>query len=288
MFELRVLSGLHCGAALPLSGDRWQIGASALADLLLSDESVAGCERWLHRQEESWWLAEEEEASSGEPVTPEEPFVLGGVWLCVAQANTPWHEAAALPASAFTPAAVAAPEENAAPRTGTPRWMRGVMFGLLLLFSFTVVSWILQPTVAQPTAGESSRPAWGTVEDLRAPLQIMLRERDLANSVKITRQGDQLLLSGTLSKPQITVFNRMMTRFYARYSASAPVKSAVRPLEKKLPFRIVQIATGSRANIVTDEGDRLFIGDQIGDLRLVAITDDRIEFSGHDPITVKW
>ncbi|UQY44677.1 FHA domain-containing protein [Mixta hanseatica] len=285
MFELRVLSGLHCGAALPLSGECWQIGASTQADLLLSDESLAGSERWLHRREDSWWLAETEQASDGQPVTLEEPFALAGVWLCVAQASTPWHEAAALPASAFTPAAAVAEEAVA---SGTPRWMRGVMFALLLLFSFTVVSWILQPTVAQPTAGESTRPAWGTVEDLRAPLQIMLRERDLANSVKITRQGDRLLLSGTLTKPQITVFNRMMTRFYARYSAAAPVTSAVRPLEKKLPFRIVQIATGSRANIVTDEGDRLFIGDQIGDLRLVSITDDRIEFSGHDPITVKW
>ncbi|MGD8108396.1 FHA domain-containing protein [Pantoea sp. FN0302] len=288
MFELRVLSGLHCGAALPLSGDRWQIGASPQADLLLSDESVTGCERWLHCQEGSWWLTEQEEASDRQPVTLEEPFELAGVWLCVAQASTPWHEAAALPASAFASAPAAAVAEEVAARTGTPRWMRGVIFGLLLLFSFTVVSWILQPTVAQPNAGENSRPAWGTVEDLRAPLQIMLRERDLANSVKISRQGDRLLLSGSLTQPQITVFNRMMTRFYARYSAAAPVTSAVRPLEKKLPFRIVQIATGSRANIVTDEGDRLFIGDQIGDLRLVAITDDRIEFSGHDPITVKW
>lgn len=288
MFELRVLSGLHCGAALPLSGDRWQIGASPLADLLLSDESMAGCERWLHRQAESWRLTETEDASDGQTITAEEPFVLAGVWLCVAQASTPWHEAAALPASAFAPASAAAPDESAVRRSGTPRWMRGVMFGLLLLFSFTVVSWILQPSVAQPSAGESSRPAWSTAEDLRAPLQIMLRERDLANCVKINRQGEQLLLSGTLSKAQITVFNRMMTRFYARYSASAPVKSAIRPLEKKLPFRIVQIATGSRANIVTDEGDRLFIGDQIGELKLVAITDDRIEFSGRDPITVKW
>lgn len=287
MFELRVLSGLHCGAALPLSGDCWQIGASRQADLLLSDESVTGCERWLHREETRWWLAQEEQASEGVPVTLEEPFELAGVWLCVAQASTPWHEAAALPASAFTPAAAVVAEEAPAP-AGTPRWMRGVMFGLLLLFSFTVVSWILQPTIAQPNAGESSRPAWASAEDLRAPLQIMLRERDLINSVKITRQGDRLVLSGTLTKPQITVFNRMMTRFHARYSAAAPVTSAVRSQEKTLPFRIVQIATGSRANIVTSEGDRLFIGDQVGELRLVAITDDRIEFSGRDPITVKW
>lgn len=286
MFELRVLSGLHCGAALPLSGDLWQIGASPQADLLLSDESAADSERWLRRHKQNWWLAQQAEAEEGEPVTPEEPFVLGGVWLCVARASTPWHEAAALPASAFV-APAAAPEAPVARASGTPRWMRGVLFGLLLLFSFTVVSWILQPTVAQPAA-ESSRPAWGTVEDLRAPLQIMLRERDLANNVQISRQGERLLLSGTLNKAQMSVFNRMMTRFYARYSASAPVKSAVRPLEKKLPFRIVQIATGARANIVTDEGDRLFIGDQIGDLRLVAITDDRVEFSGRDPITVKW
>ncbi|EQA4106523.1 FHA domain-containing protein, partial [Enterobacter hormaechei] len=117
MFELRVLSGLHCGAALPLSGDLWQIGASPQADLLLSDESAADSERWLRRHEQNWWLAQQAEAEEGEPVTPEEPFVLGGVWLCVARASTPWHEAAALPASAFV-APAAAPEAPVARASG--------------------------------------------------------------------------------------------------------------------------------------------------------------------------
>ena len=33
MYELRVLDGLHQGAALPLFGEQWSLGANADADL---------------------------------------------------------------------------------------------------------------------------------------------------------------------------------------------------------------------------------------------------------------
>ena len=56
----------------------------------------------------------------------------------------------------------------------------------------------------------------------------------------------------------------------------------------ELPFRIVQITTGSRANIVTDDGQRLFIGDEVDELRLVSITGNQIEFSGRENIKVSW
>ena len=41
MFELRVLDGSHQGAALPLFGEQWSLGANAGADLLLDDPGVA-------------------------------------------------------------------------------------------------------------------------------------------------------------------------------------------------------------------------------------------------------
>jgi type III secretion protein D len=50
----------------------------------------------------------------------------------------------------------------------------------------------------------------------------------------------------------------------------------------------VQITTGSRANIVTDDGQRLFVGDEVDHLRLVSITSDQIEFNGRDNIKVSW
>lgn len=43
MFELRVLSGLHQGAALPLIGEQWLIGADAEHDLALYDPASPPC-----------------------------------------------------------------------------------------------------------------------------------------------------------------------------------------------------------------------------------------------------
>jgi hypothetical protein len=40
MFELRVMSGLHQGAALPLIGDRWVVGAQEDSDLVLYDPGI--------------------------------------------------------------------------------------------------------------------------------------------------------------------------------------------------------------------------------------------------------
>ncbi|MET3056239.1 type III secretion protein [Serratia marcescens] len=283
MFELRVLSGYHCGAALPLSGASWRIGGDLQADLRLDGVDLACLSYLLGCDDGIWRLSTEPASQENRTLEVDTPFQLADVWLCIARAETPWHEAAALSASS---------KETSAPPSDVHRRpfgaIRGLMIGLFLLLSITVVSWILQPTMAHISTGEERSASWNSVEELSAQLQQQLRERELFKQVRVSKQGGDLLLSGELSKPQMVVFERMMVRFYAHYGSAAPVKSAVRLQEKKLPFRIVQITTGSRANIVTEDGQRIFIGDEVAGLRLAAITADRIEFSGRDPLTVKW
>lgn len=290
MFELRVLSGLHLGAALPLFGDQWLIGQADEADLMLSDARVAAraCEL---RREESQWLAQPE---SGEAFTVniEAPFQVADVWLCVARIDTPW--AACLP-PATPPAPEASPEAEpqsapavaVAARKGIfTRSIRALSWSLMLLLTLTVTSWVLQPTVAQ-TQVASSTPQ-STPAELQAPLQKMLRERDLAKVVKLDMHNQRLRLTGRLSKSQMQIYNRMLERFNATYTSATPLDNQVKLLKVSLPFRIVQITTGSRANIVTDDGQRLFVGDEVDHLRLVAITSDQIEFNGRDNIKVSW
>ncbi len=292
MFELRVLSGLHLGAALPLFGDSWLIGQAEEADLLLNDAGVAASHCRLQRAEAGWQLLSLAEDSIT-AVTAGEAFAVGDAWLCVAEAETPW--------AAFTPPAApaepeiqaeqaAAPQSAPAParKGGFPRWISALSFSLLLLLTFTVVSWILQPTVAQTGVTSSGRQHLDNISEIRAPLLTMLRERDLASVVSVVAGDKKVVLKGQLNKEQMQVFSRMLARFNADYMTALPLDNQVTPLKLELPFRIVQITTGKRANIVTEEGQRLFIGDQIDDLRLVAITDNRIEFSGRDNIKVSW
>ncbi len=288
MFELRVLSGLHLGAALPLFGDKWLIGHADEADLMLSDARVAARQCEL-RREETRWLAQPH-GGEAYAINSEEPFQVADVWLCVARIDTPW-------AACMPPATPSMPEETAeapnkaispvAARKGIfTRSIRTLVWSLMLLLTLTVMSWVLQPTVAQ-TQVISSRPL-STPAELQAPLQKMLRERDLASLVKVDMHNQRLRLTGRLSKPQMQIYKRMLERFNATYTSDIPLDNQVRLLKVRLPFRIVQITTGSRANIVTDDGQRLFIGDEVDNLRLVAITSTQIEFNGRDNIKVSW
>ena len=56
MYELRVLSGLHQGTALPLIGEQWSIGADEEADLALFEPGLEDGALTLQRVEESWVL----------------------------------------------------------------------------------------------------------------------------------------------------------------------------------------------------------------------------------------
>ena len=51
---------------------------------------------------------------------------------------------------------------------------------------------------------------------------------------------------------------------------------------------IVQITAGPHANIVTEDGQRLFVGDERNGLRLTGITADSVQFGGKENIAVKW
>ncbi|WP_338564739.1 hypothetical protein [Erwinia sp. E_sp_W01_6] len=106
--------------------------------------------------------------------------------------------------------------------------------------------------------------------------------------MKIDMGKGTLILNGELSKEKLQILERMLVRFQAQYNVLPKLVNNTREYSAKLPFRIVQITTGKRANVVTDAGDRLFIGDQVDELRLVAITSSEIEFAGREHIKVNW
>ncbi|MFG6076414.1 FHA domain-containing protein [Erwinia sp. OPT-41] len=300
MFELRVLTGRHQGAALPVSGGRWTLGHSEEADLQLTDDGVASQHAALCFEDERWQLhgiegqvrqAEGEPLTLLDPLSPDTPFALGEVWLCLAPAEQPWEAMRAAPLP-VAPAAVAAPVAASAPAPAPSRlFSRGIQVlsvSLILLLSFTIISWILQPTVAQTATTPSSRKMLETLQEVRPPLLAMLRERGLTPGVKIDMDKGRLILNGELSKERLQILDRMLTRFQAQYNVLPQLVNHTRLRSAKLPFRIVQITTGKRANVVTDAGERLFVGDQVGDLRLVAITSSEVEFAGREQIKVNW
>ena len=55
-----------------------------------------------------------------------------------------------------------------------------------------------------------------------------------------------------------------------------------------LPFSIVQISLARLPNVLTSDGRRLFLGDEVAGVRLVGISEHQVVFEGDRRIEVSW
>ncbi|MGN8274601.1 FHA domain-containing protein [Pseudomonas sp. SMV71] len=297
MFELRVLSGLHRGAALPLVGDEWVVGAAEDADLALYDPGICARHVRLGRIEEQWRLELLDGAvcdAQGQPWAPTEPlainapFVVAGIWLCLAPADQPWPQEATLQ----NPASATGGPDN--PKSAArPSWPRRLAIAAAVI---TVASsaWAFTSQPAQPVAPgpaqalKRSKVTLDNVAAVRLELDRMLQERDLAAQVQVESRDDRLALVGELPRQRLAVVERLVERFNERYETPVPVTANVQERLTQLPFQIAQIVGGKRGHVVTSDGRRLFLGDQIDGLRLTAIGNDKVTFEGDQRYEVTW
>ncbi|MCL6705003.1 FHA domain-containing protein [Pseudomonas sp. T1.Ur] len=297
MFELRVLSGLHRGAALPLVGEQWVVGAAEDADLALYDPGICGRHAAVSLVQGQWLLASLEGVvcngqgqpwAATEPLPGNTPFSIAGVWLCLAPADQPWPEEAALDDAAH----LTADRETQKP-AARPSWPKRLGIAAAVI---TVASsaWAFTsqpaPTVA-PSAAQQHKPAkaeLNTLEAVRLELDRMLQERDLDANVRVEVQDGRLVLVGELPRQRLAVVERLMERFHARYDTSTEITANVKERLTQLPFQIAQIVGGKRGHVVTSDGRRLFLGDQIDGLRLTAIDSGKVTFEGEQRYEVTW
>ncbi|AIY39668.1 hypothetical protein LT85_0508 [Collimonas arenae] len=101
-YELRILSGLHRGATLPLDDQPLTIGCSESADVVLVDPGMADHHATLSRSDAGWLLSADggllysavgEQAQKVLDLTPGECVCLGHVWLAVAAEGDAWQQA---------------------------------------------------------------------------------------------------------------------------------------------------------------------------------------------------
>ncbi|MEE3650488.1 MULTISPECIES: FHA domain-containing protein [unclassified Brenneria] len=316
MFELRVLTGLHRGAALPLSGTSWRVGADDDADLVLYDPGIQSHHCLLEKTETGWRLsalagalcdAEGHAIAQVADLSPGTPFAAGQIWLCVVAADTPWHdeEEERAPPDSAAPEAEASAESAAVAERSSPQpvpdvspakpsrlplWAKGCYLLLSLLLISMIGSWQLQESVAMPAAPspQDSRRAIGTLPQLSATLHTLLQERELGGAVKTAANHDRITLTGQLTPEEQKKLERMLIQLHQRYRTALIVENRTRLKVEKLPFQIVQVTGGPHANVVTADGRRFFVGDEIDSLRLVSIDDHQIEFGGKQQIKVNW
>ncbi|AMG56674.1 type III secretion system inner membrane ring subunit SctD [Pantoea vagans] len=308
MHELRVLTGLHRGAALPLSGEQWWIGAAEDADLALYDPGIKDRHCQLLKTLQGWVVKalegplndnEGQRCEELNNLQPGTAFAIGHIWLSIVSAATPWPDEASEPVTseeipALSDPAATTPAETALTRVTEekqplPFWAKVVYVALILLLVMMLGSWLLNASIASPSAPPApGKPQLTSVGRTRQIINSMLLDRGLNKQVALASDNNSLTLSGNLSDDDNQRLQRMMRNFYHHYDVRLVIHNRTSAVSAKLPFKIVQITSGAHANIVTDSGQRMFIGDEVNQLRLVAINNDSIEFAGRENIRVKW
>lgn len=324
MFELRVLNGRQQGAALPLVGEQWSIGSAEQQDLALEDPGVESLHCRLQRLGDTWTLNAEEGSVCDEQgntrdsaeLTPNGAFMLGSVWLCISPASDAWPSVPAVipPQPKVEPEAARrdAPLEKIKSRSQFLNRTTGIIAGLLVgiigsAWSLTRPAPIVlgqgPVPVASITTSEPAKPPQtpanpvkivtdkrtrlASTDAVRHQLNSMLSDRLLTDvSVEETPQG--LVLNGNLKDEALLVYQRMLQRFKDRYESPVTVLDNVASARNTLPFVVVQIMTGPHAHLVTADGRRMYVGDEVDGLRLTKIDDQRLQFDGDRHIEVNW
>lgn len=314
MFELRVLSGLHEGAALPLIGDVWMIGSDSAQDLTLYDAGIASLHCRLQRLNDAWQVTavngvvcnEQGQAQALTELTPNHSFTLGSVWLCLAHADMAWSDMAACAVIAAEEDPAPAEPANAAPhqkkswRSRVFNRANSVLIGLLIGIAGSAWSLSGGPSpekihievkaaqvVPPPAHPANNRLVLSSVDDAKNRLATMLSDR-LLSDLTVLMTPDGLTINGSLQDESRLLYQRMLQQFNERYQSPVALIDNVSTSGNGLPFTIVHIMSGPQAHLVTGEGRRMYIGDEYQGLRLTRIDDQRIEFEGDRRYEVRW
>ena len=303
MFELRVLDGRHQGAALPLFGEQWSIGAHADADLVLSDPGIAEQHARLRLMGSNWSVQAEAgllKNVDGQVLAQiahlalNVTFSVANVRLCVTLADEPWPQspapAPAVSTRASEPVSVPVPVLKLSAISHAQQ-KRLITLVLVVTVIFIVVG---MASTGKPEAQASLMLPVVKKHELASPFEVrqqllkMLGERELSQRVSLQVINGQVALSGDVSQDEVELVARMLSRFGEQFDSAVPVISRVRARDGVLPFKIVQIVGGPNGHVVLEEGSRLFIGDEVDGLRLVLIDNSKVIFDGVQRYEVRW
>ena len=291
LFELRVLSGLHEGAALPLFGECWSIGADQDADLELYDPGVAARHARLHGMAGRWTVQAQEGLLQDDAGTvraqiadlaPGRAFAIGGIRLCVADTQSAWLDK---PADAVAQPGAPIPAGS----KSKSKWLApGILVLVPILMALAWQPMGSVPALAPQPSPASNKRQLETAAQVHQQLLKMLIERDLGNTVRLQVAADRITLGGDVGQDSLALVTRMLERFEVQFETPVTIVNQVQQTSTVLPFRIVQIIGGQKAHVVLADGRRLFFGDEVQGLRLTAIDNRRVLFEGRQRHEVNW
>lgn len=322
MVELRILSGLHRGAVLPLDDAPYLIGASDDADVVLTDSGIAERHAVLSAAGSAWVLTVEggqiysSESNSAQTAIDLEGggFArIGDIWISIAEEGAPWDKPPPLPEPEDFDLNEDAPVSEQSSEQAASKVERGlgrrVMLGGVAVATafFAVAAYAI--TAKLETASQSrdaslskvqqfgsmpgtaqSAPSTRNLEpkELQTAFRRRLAEADLLGHFDMELQDRAWSMQANLGAEESSRFNRILSTFIAENHIDFPIRANLVGAEAMLPFEIRQVVSGANPNIVTKEGQRLFVGEEFRGVRVIAIEDNHLIFAGKRKIEMNW
>ena len=146
---------------------------------------------------------------------------------------------------------------------------------LTLSTTTTTASVAAAPVVAGPVA-------------LQAAFRKRMKEADLLQRFDLDLTETAWSMRAHLDDEEGARFERILKAFVVEHKITFPISAKVGSAESMLPFQIRQIVTGNNAGIVTGDGDRVYVGDVLLGVKLLAVVDNHLTFMGKRKIEVIW
>ncbi len=317
MLELRILTGLQRGAAMPVEDNKiLKIGSDDNADILILDNGVAPEHLTLGYDEDNDLILtplEEVRGEDGafiqEPIIVEAMhlFYLKGVWIGIANEEDAWDIFDdMIPASLPDVKLELVEDDNYHIEPIKMSWKSKVFAigGLLMLASWATASVFTQGDPIKNNSAQEkkqsekvdesispvkkvtiSKRAYSR-EDLAEILNTKLMELDLKKLVDFKYDIDGWTIDANLDDEDSLRLERAIEWFNSEYKPRFPVTVKIQSLANFLPFKVTQIISGRMASVVTEDGQRFYVGDTIDGYRLVSIAGSKAIFDGKRKIEI--
>lgn len=355
MLELRILSGLHRGATLPLIDEELAIGSGDDSDVVLVDPGICDRHAVLSATGDAWVLTAEKGELRAADTNSTQAILdlsvgdfarIGKVWITIVESGSPWQDPPAEPleipfdasaVSDFSEPIMSADSlvmEVPSDKAGKPAAIRkrfgwkgkkalavpvmatSLLFVAAAAYAMTSRSnngdsskRLEDQATAELTKSAMSRPKLGdsavdisapsvtplaassapeSQEELRKAFRNRLADAQLLKRFELNLRDDSWEMRGNMDDEETVRFERILKAFMSEHKISFPVHAKVVTAEGMLPFKIRQVISGASAAVVTDDGTRLYLGDEYKGIKVVAIQDNHLTFAGKRKIEVNW
>ncbi|MET0463048.1 MAG: FHA domain-containing protein [Chitinophagaceae bacterium] len=320
MLELRILSGLNRGAAMPIEDTHTiNIGSGDNSDVLILDANIEEHHLSIGYQDGELVLTPigEVRAEDGsyitEPIIIEHlhAFFLKGTWIAIAKSEDAWNIFDYLPEKLNDTELSLIQDDDILTEMQPIKmsWKSKVFAigGLLMLASWATASVFLPKdsvlnenkikTHAESMElksvnhnGEVKKvnpiKKYYARQELAEILNTKLMELQLRNLVDLKFDTEGWTIDASLDDEDRLRLERAVENFNITYKPKFPINVRILSLNSFLPFKITQIMSGKMAGITTEDGQRFFIGDTIDGYRLVSVQGNKAVFDGKRRIEI--